>query len=90
MILAGQSKVQIIDAIKIFVKQELPPLEPGAMSYMLSKDQYLTDQGHHNWIAHLMFYTPLMDGALLGADLPNSPVMLNPQFHGDLLDPDNA
>jgi hypothetical protein len=83
MILAGQSKAQIIDGIKIFVKQKLPPLEPGAMSYMLSKDQYLTDQGHHNWIAHLMFYTPLMDGAVLGADLPGSPVLLNPQFHGD-------
>jgi len=53
------------------------------MSYMMSKEQYLTDGGHHNWIAHLMFYTPLMDGAVWGADLPHSPVMLNPQFHGD-------
>src|SRR5579862_4413262 len=83
MILAGQSQAQIIDGIKLFVKQKLPSLEPGAMSYMMSKDQYLTDQGHHNWIPHLMFYTPLMDGAVLGADLPNSPVMLNTQFHGD-------
>jgi hypothetical protein len=31
-------------------------------------------------MAHLMFYTPLMDGAAWGADLPKSPVMLNPQF----------
>src|ERR1700675_2668033 len=83
MILAGQSKTQIIDGIKTFVKQELPPLEPGAMSYMMSKEQYISDGGRHNWIAHLMFYTPLMDGAVLGADLPHSPVMLNPQFHGD-------
>ncbi|MGA2355086.1 MAG: hypothetical protein ABSG02_11355 [Terriglobales bacterium] len=82
MVLAGQSKAQIIDGIKAFVKQGLPPLEPGAMSYMMSKDQYLTDGGHHNWIAHLMFYTPLMDGAVWGADLSNSPVMLNPQFNG--------
>ena len=82
MILAGQSKAQIIDGIKTFIKQELPPLEPGAMSYMMSKEQYLTDEGRHNWIAHLMFYTPLMDGAVWGADLPHSPVMLNPQFGG--------
>jgi hypothetical protein len=82
MILAGQSKAQIIDGIKAFMKQELPPLEPGAMSYMMSKDQYLNDGVHHNWIAHLMFYTPLMEGAIWGADLPNSPVMLNPQFGG--------
>jgi hypothetical protein len=82
MILAGQSKAQIIDGIKTFVKQDLPPLEPGAMSYMMSKEQYLSDNGHHNWMAHLMFYTPLMDGAVWAADLPASPVMLNPQFHG--------
>jgi hypothetical protein len=82
MILAGQSKAQIIDGIKTFLKQKLPPLEPGAMSYMMSKDQYLNDGNRHNWIAHLMFYTPLMDGAVWGADLSNSPVMLNPQFGG--------
>jgi len=83
MILAGKSKAQVIDALKAaYEKKELPPLEPGAMSYMMSKDQYLTDGGDHRWMAHLMFYTPLMDGAAWGADLPKSPVMLNPQFRG--------
>jgi hypothetical protein len=83
MILAGKSKAQVIDALKAaYGKKELPPLEPGAMSYMMSKDQYLTDAGDHRWMAHLMFYTPLMDGATWGADLPKSPVMLNPQFRG--------
>ncbi len=83
LVLAGQSKAQIFESMKAFVKQGLPPLEPGAMSYMMSKDQYLTDGSPHHWIAHLMFYTPLMDGAVWGADLSKSPVMLNPQFHGD-------
>lgn len=82
MVLAGQAKAQIIDGIRTFIKQDLPPLEPGAMSYMMSKEQYLSDDGHHNWIAHLMFYTSLVDGVVWGADLPNSPVMLNPQFSG--------
>jgi hypothetical protein len=83
MILAGKSKAQIIDALKAaYEKKELPPLEPGGMSYMMSKDQYLTDGGDHHWMAHLMFYTPLMDGAVWGADLSKSPVMLNPQFSG--------
>src|SRR5579862_785132 len=82
MVLAGKSKAEIIEGIKTFIKQELPPLEPGAMAYMMSKEQYLTDGEHHNWMAHLMFYTPLMDGAVWGADLPKSPVMLNPQFSG--------
>ena len=82
MILAGESKAQIIDGIKTFIKQGLPSLEPGAMCYMMSKEQYLSDGDHHNWMAHLMFYTPLMDGAVWGADLPHSPVMLAPQFGG--------
>ena len=83
MILGGKSKAQIIDALKAaYERKELPPLEPGAMSYMMSKDQYLTDNDGHHWMAHLMFYTPLMDAAVWGADLPKSPVMLNPQFSG--------
>jgi hypothetical protein len=83
MILAGKSKAQVIDALKhAYEDKELPPLEPGAMSYMMSKDQYLTDGGDHRWMSHLMFYTPLMDGAVWGADVAKSPVMLNPQFSG--------
>lgn len=83
MILVGKSKAEIIEALKTaYEKRELPPVEPGAMSYMMSKDQYLSDEGHHNWMAHLMFYTPLMDGAVWGADVPKSPVILSPQFRG--------
>jgi hypothetical protein len=82
MVLAGRTKTEIIEGNKAaFEKGELPALEPGAMSYMMSKDAYLTDHGDHN-LAHLMFYTPLLDGAVWGADLPKSPVMLNPQFMG--------
>jgi hypothetical protein len=79
MVLAGQSKAQVMEGIAAFAKKALPPLEPGALTYMLSKAAYLTDAGEHN-IAHLMFYSPIMDGAVWGADLPKSPVMLNPQF----------
>jgi hypothetical protein len=79
MVLGGQSKAQIMEGIATFAKKELPALEPGAFTYMLSKEAYLTDRGDHN-MAHLMFYTPLMDKAVWGADLPKSPIMLNPQF----------
>ena len=83
MVLAGQSKAQIFEGMKAFVKQGMPPLEPGAMAYMMSKEQHLNDGSHPNWMAHLMFYTPLMDGSVWGADLPRTPIMLNPQFHGN-------
>ena len=81
LVLAGLSKAQISDGIKIFVKKELPPLEPGGMTYMMSSQAYLGDDVGH-WAPHLMFYLPLTDGMTWGADVPGSPVLLNPQFHG--------
>src|SRR5580704_13839728 len=51
MVLAGQSKAQVMEGIAIFAKKELPALEPGALTYMLSKDAYLTDADDHN-MAH--------------------------------------
>ena len=79
MVLEGRSKAQMIDSIKAaFDKKELPIPAPGAMCYMMSKEAYLTDSGSHN-LAHLMFEVPRMDGAALGADLPNSPVIVGEQ-----------
>jgi len=73
--LAGKSKEQILEWMKdAATKKELPAVEAGAMSYMMSKGAYLTDGGDHN-MAHLMFYTPVVDGKNWGADVPNSPVM---------------
>jgi hypothetical protein len=82
MVLAGRTKAEIIEGNKAaFEKRELPPLEPGAMSYMMSKRAYFTDEDDHN-LAHLMFYAPPLEGKAWGADLPKSPVMLIPQFKG--------
>lgn len=82
MVLAGRTRSEVIDGNRAaFEKGELPALEPGAMSYMMSKQAYLTDDGGHN-LAHLMFYTPPLEGTAWGADLPKSPVMLAPQFRG--------
>ena len=82
LVLAGRTKAEIIVGNKAaFEKGGLPPLEPGAMSYMMSKEAYLTDNNNHN-LAHLMFYAPPLDGKTWGADLPKSPVMLIQQFKG--------
>jgi hypothetical protein len=74
--MAGKSREQIKEWEKAaYAQKELPTtVEPGAMSYMMSKQAYLTDHGDHN-LAHLMFYVPVMDGAEWGADVPNSPVI---------------
>src|SRR5580698_8600798 len=81
LVFAGLSKAQIIEGIKAFDANGLPPLEPGAMCYMMSSQAYLNDSAGH-WVPHLMFYVPLTDPKSWGADLPGSPVMLNPQFAG--------
>jgi len=80
MVLAGRSKPQMIAAIKAAITSHaLPPLEAGAMTYMMSKQQYLND-GARSWAPHLMFYFPRARGSTWGADLPDAPPMLNPQF----------
>jgi hypothetical protein len=82
LVLSGLSKEQMIARIKAaYAKKELPALEPGSMSYMMSKQAYLSDGEPHS-LAHLMFYTPLMDAASWGAGLPKSPVFLLPAFQG--------
>jgi hypothetical protein len=80
MILAGLPKPQIIARLKeVVAKKEVPALEPGAMCYMMSREQYLGDAGVH-WHPHLMFYGPRSDSADWGSDLPGVPVYLNTQF----------
>jgi hypothetical protein len=81
LVLAGLSKAQIIEAIKAFQAKDLPALEPGGMTYMMSRQGRLNDSAGH-WVPHLMFYVPLTDAMTWGADVPGSPVLLNPQFNG--------
>lgn len=76
MALAGQSHAQIIAGVEAFGKKELPPLEPGAMCYMMSSQGYLSDALGHG-APHLMFYVP--QGTSWGGDAPGSPVLQGPQ-----------
>jgi hypothetical protein len=75
LVLAGKSKAEIVQATASALdKKELPALERGAMCYMLSKRQYLSDQGM-NWHPHLMFFVPGDAAKSWGADLAGSPVL---------------
>jgi hypothetical protein len=75
LVLAGKSKAEIVQATSAALdKKELPEVEPGAMSYMMSKQQYLTDQGR-NWHPHVMFFVSGDAAKSWGADLPGSPVI---------------
>jgi len=76
LVLAGKSKTEIAQAIASALdKKDLPALEPGAMAYMMSKQQYLNDRGK-SWHPHVMFYSPGDMTKSWAADAPNSPVMV--------------
>jgi hypothetical protein len=75
MILAGRTTAETIDRIRTALRtKEIPPLESGAMSYMMSKSSYLTDEGDHD-MPHLMFFAAVKDGADWGADATDTPVI---------------
>lgn len=73
-VLAGVSKSDMIARVKAALAANTFVFpEPGAMSFMLSKQQYLSDNGGH-WHPHLMFFVAHVDSAAWGADLDGSPV----------------
>ena len=75
LVLAGKSRPQILAATaSALEKKELPALAPGAMCYMMAKQQYLSDDDK-SWHPHLMFFAPADAGKSWGANLPGSPLI---------------
>jgi hypothetical protein len=75
--MAGLSKTQMFDGIKAaYDKNELPLPEPGAMCYMMSKQQYF-GRKYGNADPHLMFWFPKTDDMSWGAGLFGSPVYVH-------------
>jgi hypothetical protein len=75
LVLAGKSKAEIVEATASALdKKELPALEPGAMCYMMSKQQYLNDRGR-SWHPHVMFFVAGDKAKSWGANLTGSPVI---------------
>ena len=71
--LSGLSRTQMAARAKTSHNAAVYP-EPGAMSYMLSKQQYLSDEGGH-WYPHVMFFSPRTDPSSWGANLKGSPII---------------
>lgn len=75
LVLAGKAKKEMFASIESALdKKELPALEPGAMCYMMSKKQYLSDAAGC-WHPHLMFFVPRVAAEAWGANLPGSPII---------------
>jgi hypothetical protein len=73
--LAGHTLAQVNETVDAAIaKKELPPMEPGAMCYMMSKLGNGGDTVPH-WPSHLMFFYSDVDPSIWGANLPGSPVI---------------
>jgi hypothetical protein len=82
--LAGKSEHQMLEAINSALdKKELPALETGAMSYMLSKQGSVDAQGGH-WHPHLMFWAAKTEPKSWGAGMPGSPIIAGEEIPGRL------
>ena len=75
LVLAGRTKLQMMEDIVAGIeRKELPPMAPGAMCYMLSKQGFLSERDGH-WHPHLMFFYSQTDPAAWGAGAPGSPIL---------------
>jgi hypothetical protein len=75
LVLGGKSKAEVATVIASALdKKELPALEPGAMCYMMSKQQYLNDGGK-SWHPHVMVFVSGDAAKSWGADKDDSPIM---------------
>jgi len=82
--LSGAAKAVMLQRLQSAIAEKrLPAFEAGAMAYMMSKEQYLSDSARPSpsWHAHVMFYAPAADGAdagaSWGADRRGSPVVFD-------------
>lgn len=75
LVLAGRSKADIVRAIATAMDNKaLPALEPGAMCYMMSKQQYLSDD-LMSWHPQVVFFVAGDAMKNWGANLMGAPVM---------------
>ena len=70
----GRTIPQVNAAIAAaLARKALPPMAPGAMCYMMSKEGYGGDVAPH-WPSHLMFFYSDVDPSVWGANQPGSPI----------------
>jgi hypothetical protein len=75
LVLAGKSKRDVTqETTAALDSRQLPALAPGAMCYMMSKQQYLDDE-NLAWQPHLMFFVPGDAAKTWGANLSGSPMI---------------
>jgi len=73
---AGATREQIIERTRsAFAEHRFTAPEPGALTFMLSKKGYVSDQAGGPWLPHLMFFVPRGQPTSWGASRDGSPII---------------
>jgi hypothetical protein len=74
--LAGVSRAQIIEKSRAaFASGHFTAPEAGSLTFMLSKQGYVSDAAVGPWLPHLMFFVPRGQAVTWGAGLKTSPIL---------------
>ena len=75
-VVGGASKAQLIERTRAAIANHtFTSPEPGSLSFMLSKQGYVSDAAAGPWLPHVMIFVPHGQGALWAASLPGSPII---------------
>lgn len=75
-VLAGVGRAQMIEKARAaFASGHFTAPEAGALSFMLSKQGYLSDDSAGPWLPHVMFFVPHGQAMAWGAGLKDSPIL---------------
>jgi hypothetical protein len=75
-VLAGISKSQMVEKAQVeFASHRFTAPEAGSLSFMLSKQGYVSDDAAGPWLPHVMFFVPHGQAAAWGAGRSASPIL---------------
>ncbi len=75
-VLSGASRQELIERTRsAFANHTFKSPEPGAVSYMLSRSGYVSDDAAGPWLPHMMFYVPHGQATVWGAGAKGSPII---------------
>jgi hypothetical protein len=75
-VLSGSTRQEMIERTRsAYANNTFKSPEPGALTYMLSKNGYLSDQAAGPWLPHMMFFVPRGQTAAWDACAEGSPII---------------
>lgn len=75
-VLSGVGRAQMIENARVaFAEHRFTAPEAGSLTFMQSKQGYVSDESAGPWLPHLMFFVPHGQSQAWGAGLDGSPIL---------------